>query len=664
MSETNVPEVRVFLAGKADSSGVIVPQAADIEDEFAGLYGTPDRTGGNYILQPPYDLYTLAKLCQQNNALGACIDAMEVNIDGTGYVIEADVDATTGHEVNQLEQQIDDLDQQDAQLDGDSAQTQDGEPPQAPDVTDPQAVAQHELDSQQASRVRSTRDSITVKQRQLADRRKDIDRKLQQARDTLAQKQKAARIKSFFDEPWPQTSFLTIRRELRRDLETTGNAYIEVLRNAAGELALLRRVDSKTVRMLRLGPPVAVEKTFTRNGEPVTFTVAMRERKFIQIIAGKMIYFREFGASRQVDRDTGRWEDDDYQVNVNRRGSELIHLTLNPDVLTPYGVPRWIPQLPSVLGSRKAEEYNLTYFDAGGVPPALIVIQGGSMAAEARRSLEDNFSTAPTKKHRVVVLEAYATGGSLDATNNVRVTVERFQQQADALFQAYDENCANRVRGSFRMPELFIGDGQKTNYATAQVSYMIAEAQVFKPDRDEFDEIVNTRIMPEIGGGGFVFRSKPIAVKDVQRQLMALQLAAGTKVTTNESLVDEINEIAGLTLEPAPNGQATAELGQVPQMGNGGGSGGGGSGVSLGQMGKAMKSEGVYALAAEASLALRKRDLPQIERMMRQADTLGYSERLEFDRAMALHAFVDPSVDPEGLGQLAGCAAALIAANR
>ena len=41
-------------------------------------------------------------------------------------------------------------------------------------------------------------------------------------------------LKEFFDQPWPGVSFTTIRKELRRDVERTGNAYLEVLQERPG----------------------------------------------------------------------------------------------------------------------------------------------------------------------------------------------------------------------------------------------------------------------------------------------------------------------------------------------------------------------------------------------------------------------------------------------
>lgn len=115
------------------------------------------------------------------------------------------------------------------------------------------------------------------------------------------------------------------------------------------------------------------------------------------------------------------------------------------------------------------------------------------------------------------------------------------------MFEKYDGRCSQRVRGAFRLPPMFLGLNEDYNFATASVSYMVAEAQVFQPERNEFDEIINVKLMKEIAPD-YCLRSKPISVSDVAKQLEALKLAQ--PVVDPEAFIDAINEVAGLTLSP------------------------------------------------------------------------------------------------------------------
>jgi capsid portal protein len=53
--------------------------------------------------------------------------------------------------------------------------------------------------------------------------------------------------------------------------------------------------------------------------------------------------------------------------------------------------------------------------------------------------------------------------------------------------------------GSARLPPLFLGYAADYNFATAQTSYMVAEARVFEPERTEFDDLMNKTIIKELG---------------------------------------------------------------------------------------------------------------------------------------------------------------------
>ncbi len=537
------------------------------------------------LIQPPYNLKMLDRLCQENNALGPCIEAMVTNIDGTGYLFEAE-----GEE------------QEDA------------------------------------------RDDHQIKE-----------------------------LEDFFAEVWPGESFQTLRRRLRRDQERTGNAYLEVVRNPAGEIVFLRHVDAKMIRLVKLDEPVAVEKTVSRRGRPVTISVAMRERRYAQMIGHQLVYFKEFGALRDLDKVTGKWAARGQRLPARRRGSELIHLTKYPDAHTPYGVPCWIAQTPSVLGSRKAEEFNLELFENGGVPPILILIQGGLMADKTRKAIEQRLHGPAKKANRVQVIEADPTGGSLDHPGNTRITVERFgaERMADSMFETYDERCEVRIRRSFRLPPIFVGQSQDYNFATAFVSYTVTEAQVFKPEREEFDEIMTIKLLPAMGYSGYRLRSLPLTIEAIDNKLKGLEIANATNRVDPADVVQAVNEVTGLKLKVTDKPVVPLDVPPGPQ--HAGARGMGRNGLPAGSKRPAATkadhdeaaptSEGILALANDTVLAMRKRDMAGLQKNIALSLDLAGPDQQAYRQALATWQFVDPSLDRDGLGELAGCVCAVMHAN-
>lgn len=559
-------------------------QALEAEDAFQGMYVSPDKSE-NMVIRPPYDRTRLLRFRQENNTLGQCIAAMEVNVDGTGYEIER----------------------------------RDEEP-----MTD-------------------------------------------------EDKNRVQGIKDFFDEPWPGMSMTTLRRKARRDLESVGDAYLEVLTNAKDEIVFIRCLEAQFMRICKLSDPVPVKKTIQRNGTKVEMSVNTRERVFVQKIGSSVVYFREFGASRDVDVDTGEWAKPGERLPYAKRGSQIIHLKVQKDADTPYGIPRWINQLPSVVGSRKAEEFNLEYFDNGGIPPAIVFLSGGTASDQSIETLTNVLSGKNTS--RAAVVEVQSTSGSIDSAGKVEAKVERFgaEQKNDSMFEAYNEKNEARIRSSFRLPPLFIGKTDGHNYATAFVSYMIAENQVFKPERDEFDEIINVTLMRALQDGDdtYWYRSKPMTVSDVEHQIKGLELAKD--VVSAEDWVTSLNEATGLGLkfdqkeyDARKEKEMEAKRPVIPTPGQPGdakpGEAGNDSGAGTGEDLNVQKSESpieVVHMVDQWVEALKGKDKALVERVTAQIVGLSKSERALFNSVLASKTLFHTELDFEGSAELCGCAAEL-----
>ena len=573
---------------KAESVGAVQANAFSPEDEFMNFYA--GRGNDSNVIEPPYNLRSLDRLSQENNALSPCIEAMVTNVDGTGY-----------------------------------------------DFT------------------------------------KKGEDKESTADDTLIDE-----IKDFFDEPWPGMSFTTIRKQLRRDLERTGNAYLEVIQNANEEIVFLRPIDSKLMRLVALDEAVPVEKTVRRKGVDVKITVMQRERRFCQTLNGvNLLYFAEFGASRDLTKNLGRWAVKGQRLPLKDRATKVVHFTALPDANTPYGVPRWISQLPSILGSRKSEEYNLEFFENGGIPPVLILLQGGSLQPETKSALDLKMGKgAASTRNRVQVLEVMPTGGTFNTPNNARVTVERFgaERQDDSMFEKYDERCEIRVRRSFRLPPIFIGAADDYNFASAVASYTVAEAQVFRPERDEFDEIINVKLMSALGWGEDQMISKPLVIEDAALKLQGLDMAVTTKAVDMKDVIYEINEAVGtnvkfveppeepkMVLDPitglpapdpgapklGPEDKGVANTKRPAAKRNG-----------AGYTGAAVKDASLIALKAMQSL--RKRDLTSLDVFLAVSKAMDQASREEFEASLAIASFGDITGVEADLAALSTATAGLI----
>lgn len=498
MAEDNTPvketrrPVTFSLSGgddpliKADfTTKSVVSNAFEPEDDFNGFY--LGQASNVNAIQPPYDLRTLDRLSQENNALGPCVEAMVTNVDGTGFTLVKDKPG---------------------------AKEDDG------DNQDPQVL---------------------------------------EAWD-------------FFTEPWPGESFISQRKKLRRDIKRNGNGYLEVIRNAKDEIVLSRHVDSKMVRIVKLSDPVGQDIKVKRRGKEVKLNIQARYRRYVQLINGKnRVFFKEFGCPLDMNKNTGQFAKPGERLGVQLRATEMLHFIDLPDAHTPYGVPCWVAQLPSVLGSRKAEEFNLSFFEAGGVPPVLVLLQGGVLAGTSRQALENKVGGPAFTKNRVQVLEMEPTGGDIGSNSTAKVTVERFgsERQSDSMFEKYDDKCEVRVRRSFRLPPIFVGAAEDYSFATAFASYTVGEAQVFRPERDDFDEVMSVKFIPQLGYPGIRMKSNPLKIEDATLKLQGIEMAQATQQVDAGEILDAINETVGTSLKVSktlPIPQIEAQKAQKAQL--------------------------------------------------------------------------------------------------
>ncbi|MFH0901139.1 MAG: phage portal protein, partial [Pseudomonadota bacterium] len=352
-----------------------------------------------------------------------------------------------------------------------------------------------------------------------------------------------ARLEAFFDFCCFDHSFVDLRRRTRQDLEVTGNAYWEVLRNNRGEVARLVHVPSQSVRLLPLDPgPVEVEERVRIS--PVayeTVTARRRLRRFVQIQGTERVYFKAFGDPRVVSKRSGapfadvaallRARPDDAPA------TEIMHFAIHSP-RSPYGVPRWVGTLLSVLGSRQMEEVNYLYFENKSVPPLALLVSGGTLTESSipriERFIEENIK-GKQNFHRMLILQADNSGrGSGENRTKIELKPLTDAQQHDALFQEYDRRNIDKVGSAFRLPQLLRGDSHDYNRSVADSQLLFAEDQVFQPERDEFDYLINRKLLADMGIRFWRFRSQTPVTRDPERLTNMVEKLVRVGVLTPE----------------------------------------------------------------------------------------------------------------------------------
>ena len=296
-----------------------------------------------------------------------------------------------------------------------------------------------------------------------------------------------------------------------------------------------------------------------------TRKVLKRFRRFVQLVNGKKRYFREFGDPRGLDPETGYYltEDEVKERAEKDLANEILYVPQYAPG-TAYGLPRYIGSLISIEGGRKAEEANYDVLDDNGIPPMLVFLLGAALTKAGLGDYKQYFS-GRKKFHRPLLLEAEMDeGGPMQgggaASTKIEVVKLNELQIKDAMFQKYDERCQEKVRRAFRIGDLYYGMEKSPNFAVANVSMQLANAQVFGPEMRRFDHLMNTRILPEIGANSWTFRSKGPAIEDVATKVRAYEAGVrGGAIPDQDTSAEILESLIGI---PIP--RTDEEWGKLP----------------------------------------------------------------------------------------------------
>ncbi|WP_255298528.1 phage portal protein [Brevibacillus dissolubilis] len=346
-------------------------------------------------------------------------------------------------------------------------------------------------------------------------------------------------------------SFEDVMGEAIEHREIYGNAYIEILRNGRGLPDGGEIIDPKFVRLTKLGEPVDI--TYMREGK--IFYRKKRFRKYAQKIGGKTVWFKEFGDPRKMDSRTGQYTQ---QLPIEHEANEILHLKIGSSA---YGVPRWVGHSIHMVGARKAEELNYRYFEQGRHTPAAIIISNGTLSEQSEEALAAYAASVEgtDNAHKFLLIEAE---GMVDdfgdkEGKNVKIELKSLADmlQQDALFLEYDEASRKKVQSSFRLPDIFVGRSTDYNRATADTARKLTEDQVFKPERNSLEFIINNKLLAEyqLKSTVLYFRGPDISDSEEKARLLDVFIRAGA-VAPND-LREEVGKVIGKELENFADGK-------------------------------------------------------------------------------------------------------------
>jgi len=324
--------------------------------------------------------------------------------------------------------------------------------------------------------------------------------------------------------------------------ETYGIAYAEVIRDIDGHVIEMDFIiDTPTITKTYPMEPY-IETPYFYKGEQMTRKKMFR--KYKQELNGKTVYFKEFGDPRTMNKHNGLYVVDNKLVTSDQRDSqsdpvelqdqanEIIEFALGE---MPYGEVRWIGQVLTVDGNRRAEILNNNYFRLGRHTPLMIIIKNGTLSSESETALQTYMDDirGEAGQHSFLLLEAQNDETTTDFEGKEKPDVEIKDLasilQKDELFQDYEENGRKKVQSAFLLPDLYVGYTKDFNRATAQAAMEVTEKQVFQPERIALAWIINNKLLNDYGFKYVeaYFESPDITNPDDIRGILAVTNQAG-----------------------------------------------------------------------------------------------------------------------------------------
>lgn len=396
-------------------------------------------------------------------------------------------------------------------------------------------------------------------------------------------------------------SFSTLRKLFRADYEYAGNGAFEIIRN---QKRWIEAIYHAPIRFMRMGPlpdkPIMVQVKIMRGGKLQTFERPVYFRKYAQKLTAKgtITWFKEYGDPRVMDKATGAYVSlSAYKRSIDKTGKvrhyrkvkgELTKFVPASEILWikqdfagyPYGIPRWVAASMDILGRHYASYVNYRLIKKGGIPQVIVTVNGGVLTDESYNDLMDAFdewaSTTDTWTN-VAVLESIPETIGLEDKGSAKIDLKFVSdsRKEDLMFGQYALNALNHVRNVFRLTPLYTGSTEDVNRATAISSMRVTEQQVFQPERDSFDEIMNWVFRDGLGITLWEYKSNgPRITGDDEFRKGFDYFAKWGGMTINEA-VEIANQSLGLEMSkfsqtwanyPIPIVLKLVELGQLGEL--------------------------------------------------------------------------------------------------
>jgi PBSX family phage portal protein len=299
-----------------------------------------------------------------------------------------------------------------------------------------------------------------------------------------------------------EDSFTTTMEKVFTDLQATGNGYLEVGRTVRGDIGYVGHIPSTTMRVRRL-----------RDG-------------FVQVIANKVVYFRNFGATNANP------------LGTDARPNEIIHFKEYSPLNTFYGVPDIMSAIGSLHGDQLASQYNIDYFQNKATPRYVVTLKGAKLSAEAEDKMFRFLQTGlKGQNHRTLYIPL---PGDSD-TNKVEFKMDPVENGIqEASFKEYRKQNRDDILVAHQVPLSKIGGSDSAAIAAALSQDRTFKEQVARPAQRNLEKMINKIVKEKTDILEFKFNELTLTDEIAQSQIIE------RLVKTQVMMPNEGRELLGL----------------------------------------------------------------------------------------------------------------------
>jgi PBSX family phage portal protein len=475
------------------------------DPELVNGYGMFD------VVEPPYNLDTLASLFDENAIHNACIMARTMNTVGLGYVWEDTAKARKRQEKAQLRVESVDGENEGGFSEGDVVSWTEG-------VRNMRGHIEHIMDegtldypslgiSLQTSPERPAAaitiwrgaEPTTRKTGKYLDEltrentRKTSEDSVHRLRNLMQREEQ--KLEDLFDSFNQQESFTESLVKIWVDVLTTGNGYMEIGRARSGKIGYIGHIPSIHIRVRR-----------ARDG-------------YVQKSGSRFIFFRNYGDIDVAD-----------PINGDPNPNEIIHFSLYSPTNTYYGVPSAVAALSAIVGDKFAKEYNIDYFENKSIPRYAIILKGAKLSEKSKQEVVNYFrNEIKGNNHGTLFVPLPATLGK-----DIDLKFEKLENNVqEGSFDKYRKSNRDEIMVAHRVPAPKIGVYDNANLAVSRDADKTFKVQVIGPDQRMIEKKIN-RIVKEFSDmKSFKFAEIDIIDDDIRSRIWDRYLRTEV-VTPNE----------------------------------------------------------------------------------------------------------------------------------